>query len=463
MTAPYFLDNPSPERFEAVIQSISDGVMTVDSDWRITCFNDAAERISGVPREKAIGRRCYEVLKSNICRDTCAIQYSIETGRPVVNLAIYLENSHGIQIPVSISTAVFKDKDGNLKGGVETFRDLREVEEFRKEIKKAYSFGDIISKSNKIKKILDILPTIAESDSAVLITGESGTGKEIFARAIHGLSQRNKEPFVAVNCGGFPETLIESELFGHEAGAFTGATRARKGRFARAEGGTLFLDEIGDLPLPLQVKLLRVLQEKTYEPLGGTRSLKADVRIITATNRDLQEMVAAGTFRQDLFYRINVIKLEIPPLRERLEDVPLLVEHFISRFSALHNKDLAAVSHEALDVLMGYDYPGNVRELENILEHGCVLSPGGLIHVKHLPDSLRPALDSFVRADTFEEMERQFIIFMLKKNKWNRLAAAREMGIHKTTLFRKIRKLGIRLPEQDGRHKREDRVAFMRP
>ncbi len=455
MKTPYFPSIPSSERFEAVIQSISDGVMTVDSEWRITCFNNAAERISGVSREKALGRRCFEVLKSNICRDTCAIQYTIETGRPVINLAIYLENSHGTRVPVSISTALFKDKDGNIRGGVETFRDLREVEEFRKEIKKAYSFGDIISKSNKVKKILDILPTIAESDSTVLITGESGTGKEIFARAIHASSGRNKMPFVAVNCGGFPETLIESELFGHEAGAFTGAIRARQGRFARAEGGTLFLDEIGDLPLPLQTKLLRVLQNRNYEPLGGTRSLSANVRIITATNRDLEKMVADGTFRQDLFFRINVIKLEIPPLRERLEDVPLLVDHFISRFSALHRKHIEAISHEALDVLMRYDYPGNIRELENIIEHGYVLSPGGLIHVKHLPDSLRPTLNSFVRADTFEEMERQFIIFMLKKNKWNRLAAAREMGIHKTTLFRKIKKLGIRLPDKDGRHKPE--------
>jgi PAS domain S-box-containing protein len=457
MTKPHFPIEASPDRFEAVIQSISDGVMTVDSDWRITCFNKAAERISGVPREKAIGRRCYEVLKSNICRGTCAIQYTIETGRPVTNLAIYLENSHGTQIPISISTAVFRDKDGNFRGGVETFRDLRDVEEFRKLIKKTYSFGDIISKSNKINKILDILPTIAESDSTVLITGESGTGKEIFARAIHGLSQRNEKPFVAVNCGGFPETLIESELFGHEAGAFTGATKAREGRFARAEGGTLFLDEIGDLPLPLQVKLLRVLQEKAYEPLGGTRFLKADVRIITATNRDLDKMVGDGAFRQDLYYRINVIKLEIPPLRERLEDVPLLVDHFISRFSLLHNKEIAAVSREALNILMSYDYPGNIRELENILEHGSVLCPGGLIHVKHLPEALRPTLESFVRAETYPEMERQFIIFMLKKNKWNRLAAAREMGIHKTTLFRKIKKLDIRLPEQDGRHKPQKR------
>ncbi|MBW2093381.1 MAG: sigma 54-interacting transcriptional regulator [Deltaproteobacteria bacterium] len=459
MTTPYFLDEPSPERFEAVIQSISDGVMTVNAEWRITCFNKAAERISGISRKEAMGRHCYEVLKSNLCRDTCAMRYTIETGRPVVNLAVYLENSHGTQVPVSISTAVFKDKNGNLKGGVVTYRDLREVEEFRKEIKKAYSFGDIISKSNKVRKILDVLPTIAESESTVLITGESGTGKEIFARAIHGLSQRKKKPFVAVNCGGFPETLIESELFGHEIGAFTGATRAREGRFARAEGGTLFLDEIGDLPFPLQVKLLRVLQERTYEPLGGTHPLRANVRIITATNRNLQEMVAEGSFRQDLFYRINVIKLEIPPLRDRLEDVPLLVDHFISRFSALHNKDIGAISHDAMDILMSHDYPGNIRELENIIEHGCVLCPGGLIQVKHLPDALRPTLDSFVRADTFEEMERQFIIYMLKKNNWNRLAAAREMGIHKTTLFRKIKKLGIRLPEKDGRHKSGRKVA----
>ncbi|MBW2023372.1 MAG: sigma 54-interacting transcriptional regulator [Deltaproteobacteria bacterium] len=212
--------------------------------------------------------------------------------------------------------------------------------------------------------MLDVLPTIAASDSTVLITGESGTGKELIARAIHNHSQRAKKSFVAVNCGGFPDTLIESELFGYEAGAFTGASKPKPGRFALAQGGTLFLDEIGDLPPLLQVKLLRVLQEKTYEPLGGVKTLKADVRIVAATHHDLEEMVKEGRFREDLFYRINVIRIELPPLRERREDLPLLINNFINRFSTLQDKTVTGVSPEALILLMSYSYPGNVREKE---------------------------------------------------------------------------------------------------
>lgn len=441
---------PSSERFEAVVHSISEGVFTVDREWRITCFNRAAEEITGIPRSEALGRRCYDVFRSNICKDACAIQYTIETGRPVVNLAVYLTNRVGEQVPVSVSTALFRNKKGELIGGVESFRDLRYVEKLRKEIEKAHTFEDIISKNNKIKHILDILPTIAANESSVLIAGESGTGKELFARAIHNLSGRGKRPFVAINCGGFPETLIESELFGYEAGAFTGATKAKPGRFALAERGTLFLDEVGDLPPLLQVKLLRVLQEKTYEPLGAVRSLKADVRIVAATHRDLEAMVAKEAFRQDLYYRINVIKLEIPPLRERMEDVPLLVNHFIGRFSALHDKDISGVSPNALNILMSHDYPGNVRELENIIEHGCVLCPGNLIRVKHLPESLRPRMEKIETASSLAEVEKQFIISILKKNKWNRLAAANDLKIHKTTLFRKMKKFHISPPGQNA-------------
>lgn len=443
-----FLCEPWPERFEAIIHSISEGVFTVDREWRITCFNRAAEEIIGIPRSEALGCRCYEVFRSNICKDACAVQYTIETGRPIVNLTVYLTNRKGAQIPVSVSTALFKNKEGKLIGGVETFRDLRYVEELHKEIEKAYSFENIISKNNKIKHILEILPTIAVTESSVLITGESGTGKELFARAIHNLSGRGKRPFVAINCGGFPETLIESELFGYEAGAFTGATKAKPGRFALAEGSTLFLDEIGDLPHHLQVKLLRVLQEKTYEPLGGIKTLKADVRIVAATNRKLETMIAEGTFRQDLFYRINVIELEIPPLRERMEDLPLLVNHFIGHFSAIHDKNISGIANDALNALISHDYPGNVRELENIIEHGCVLCPGNLIRSKHLPEWLRPRIENTVTASNLAEVEKQFIISILKKNKWNRLATAKELKIHKTTLFRKMKKLHIDPPDQ---------------
>lgn len=455
ISARSFLSEASPERFEAVIRSISDGVFTVDKDWRITCFNRAAEEITGVPRSKAMGGKCYDVFRSNICRDACAMQYTIETGNPIVNLAVSITDSKGNQIPVSVATALFRDARGELIGGVETFRDLRQVEELRKKVKENYSFEDIISKNRKIRKILDILPTVAVSESTVLITGETGTGKELFARALHNLSGRASRPFVAVNCGGFPETLIESELFGYEAGAFTGAAKAKPGRFKLAEGGSLLLDEIGDLPLPLQVKLLRVLQEKAYEPLGAVETVKTDVRIIAATNRDLETMVADGTFRQDLYYRVNVINIDIPPLRERMEDVPLLVDHFIRHFSMVHDKDVSSISPRALDILMGHDYPGNIRELDNIIEHGCVLCQGGIIRLKNLPRWIRPSeKDSHVHLGTdlsFEEVERRFIVSVLEKNGWNRQAAANELKIHKTTLFRKIKKLGIQLPDHDGR------------
>lgn len=451
-----FLNEASPERFEAVIHSISDGVFTVDQDWRITCFNRAAEEITGVPRSEAMGRKCYEVFKSNICRGACAIKYTIETGRPVINLMVYITDRNGTQLPVSISTALFRNRKGELIGAVETFRDLRQVEELRKKIEESYSFEDIISKNKKIKVILGILPTIAVSESSVLITGETGTGKELFAHALHNLSGRAGKQFIAVNCGGFPETLIESELFGYEAGAFTGATKSKPGRFRLAEGGTLFLDEIGDLPPLLQVKLLRVFQEKTYEPLGGIQTLKADVRIVAATNRNLEAMVSEGTFRQDLYYRINVIKLKIPPLRDRMEDIPLLIDHFIGHFSTLHNKDISGISPHALSILMSYDYPGNVRELDNIIEHGCVLCSGSLIRSEHLPDWISPQTENLGTALSLGEMEKQFIISILRKNNWNRLAASKELKIHKTTLFRKIKRLGIELPDQDGRSARND-------
>jgi len=446
-----FIGEASPERFEAVIHSISDGVFTVDKTWRITCFNRAAEEITGVPRSEAMGRKCYEVFKSNICKDACAIQYTIETGRPVVNLTVYITDKNQTQVPVSVSTALFRDNRGELIGGVETFRDLRQVEELRKKIEGNYSFEDIISKNKKIREILDILPTVAVNDSSVLITGETGTGKELFARAVHHLSHRAAKAFVAVNCGGFPETLIESELFGYEAGAFTGAVKAKPGRFKLAEGGTLFLDEIGELPPMLQVKLLRVLQEKVYEPLGGIRSQQADVRIIAATNRNLEAMVADGTFRQDLYYRVNVIKIQIPPLRDRMEDVPLLVDHFMRRFSALHDKEVSAISPDALKILMSHDYPGNIRELDNIIEHGCVLCPAGFINKEHLPDWLQKPTESQEPDTGLEDAEKAFIVAALKRNKWNRLATARDLNIHKTTLFRKIKKLNIQLPTQDGR------------
>jgi len=428
-----------------ILDSIADGVFTVDAEWRITSFNRAAEAITGVPRDEAIGRPCCEVFRASICESDCALRHTMDTGRPVLNKAVYIVNAEGRRVPISISTALLKDEKGKVIGGVETFRDLTVVEELRKELAGHHTFADIISKNHRIQRIFRILPEIAESDSTVLIEGPSGSGKELFARAIHNLSPRAGKPLVAINCGALPDTLLESELFGYMAGAFTDAKRDKPGRVAAAEGGTLFLDEIGDVSPALQMRLLRFLEQREYEPLGATMPVKADVRIVAATNKGLADVVASGEFRQDLFYRINVVRIELPPLSERREDVPLLVDHFIARFNRIRGKDIVGVTPDVLAIVMKHDFPGNVRELENIIEHAFVLCPGGLIEAQHLPDHLAagargPALPP---GATLDEVEARLIYEALERNGWNRTAAAGQLGIHKTTLWRKMKKLGI--------------------
>jgi len=440
---------------DIILDSIADGVFTVDKDWRITSFNRAAEAITGVTRQEAIGKPCCDVFRASVCESECALRRTLETGKETVNKAVYIVNADGNRIPISISTAILRDRRGRVIGGVETFRDLSLVEELRKELTGQYTFADILGKSREMRRLFEMLPQVAASDSTVLIEGESGTGKELFARAIHDLSARRKKPFVAVSCAALPDALLESELFGYKAGAFTDARKDKPGRFALAEGGTAFLDEIGDISAAMQVRLLRVLQERAFEPLGGTESVKANVRVVAATNRELAKLVEDGKFRSDLYYRINVVRLTLPPLRERRDDIPLLAEHFIGKFNRLKGKDVAGLSAEALAILVGHDYPGNVRELENVIEHAFVLCGAGMIEPKHLPEHLRPAVPTAGAtvgvAETLADMERRLILDALQRNAWNRLAAAKELGIHKSTLFRKIQALGITLPATDGR------------
>ena len=439
---------------DIILDSIADGVFTIDLDWRITSFNAAAEKITGMSREEAVGKFCAEVFRATVCEDSCVLRRTMESGEPVINEEISIVRSDGEAIPISISTALLRDSDGDVIGGVETFRDLSVIEELRKELTASHTFHDIISKNHLMFDLFDIMPDLAESESTVLIVGDSGTGKELFARAVHDLSMRSDGPIVTVNCGALPDTLLEAELFGYRAGAFTDARKDKPGRFAVAEGGTIFLDEIGDLSPATQVKLLRVLQERVYEPLGANESVKADVRVITATNRDLEEMVEEGTFRRDLYYRINVVRLRIPPLRERREDIPLLVDHFIGRFNRLRGRNIAGVTADVMSTLMGHDFPGNVRELENIIEHAFVLCRSGMIGMHHLPDNFRPPEGRArpVETASLPELEGRFIIEALKRNGWNRERTARELGMHKTTLWRKIKRLGLKLPAKDGRN-----------
>ncbi|HOS76843.1 MAG TPA: sigma 54-interacting transcriptional regulator [Syntrophales bacterium] len=444
---------------EVILESISDGVFTVDTQWLVTSFNRAAEEITGVKRSDAIGRRCSEVFRSSLCGADCALAQTFATRKPIIGISAYIVDSERNRIPISISTALLHDAEGRVTGGAETFRDLSEVETLRQELTGKFRVGDLISHSPLMQRVFEALPAIAASPSTVLLLGETGTGKELVARTIHHLSPRRDGPFVAVNCGALPDTLLESELFGYKAGAFTGAKKDKPGRFTLAGGGTIFLDEIGEVSPALQVKLLRVLQERTYEPLGSTRSEQADVRVVTATNRDLAERMQEGAFREDLYYRLNVVRIELPPLRRRKEDIPLLVDQFVTRFNRLRKTDVKGITAEALSLLMAHDWPGNIREVENAIEHAFILCHEGYIDIRHLPEELRArgsgaGFVSDIRS-AHEILEGQAIQTALERTAFNRVAAARMLGIHKTTLYRQMKKLGIAPPKRDSRKRRE--------
>lgn len=451
----------TPEATKIILDSISDGVFTVDHQWRITSFNRAAEQITGIGRDAAVGKHCWEIFRSNMCETDCALRRTMKQGKAFVDSATYIVNHAKRKIPVVVSTSLLKDADGTVLGGVETFRDISQVEELRKELEGRYQVGDIVSRSPLMQRIFKILPQVAASDSTVLIQGETGTGKEILSRAIHELSHRKENPFVAINCGALPENLLESELFGYKAGAFTGAVKDKPGHFALAEGGTILLDEIGDLSPAFQVRLLRVLQDRTFQPLGATKTIRTDVRVIAATNKELADLVKEGIFRQDLFYRINVVGIELPPLRQRKEDIPMLVEHFINKMNGLRSKSITGISKEALSLLMFHNYPGNIRELENMIEHAFVLCSEGEISLQCLPDGLKgeshiPAINlqpaqQLAMDEVLKTTESQMIMAALKRNHYNRTAAASELKMHKSTLYRKIKRIGIELPEKDGR------------
>jgi PAS domain S-box-containing protein len=433
---------------DIILDSIADGVFTVDEDMVITYFNHAAEKITGISKEIAVGQHCYEVLKSNICEKTCPLRCSFTTDEEIIDKHKNILRSDGSLIPVSISTSALRNEEGKVVGGVETFRDLSTLEELKKEINKSYTFEDIVSKNHLILKIFDTLPIISQSDSTVLIQGESGSGKELFARAIHSLSNRKKGPFVAVNCGALPDTLIESELFGYIKGAFTDAKKDKPGRFALAKGGSIFLDEVESLPLSTQVKLLRVLQEKEFEPLGSTELVKADVRVIAATKDNLVQLIKNEKFRDDLYYRLNVVKIELPPLAKRRDDIPILIKHFIDKFNKRMGKSIEDVSKNVMNILMKYDYPGNVRELENIIEHASVMCQDTKIRTAHLPLELSPRaeivlLEEEVSRPPIQVFEKQLIQETLEKHNGNKILTAKELDLHRSTLWRKMKKFGL--------------------
>lgn len=443
----------SAELLLKMFNSVPEGVFAVDAGFRVTAINNSALATLNILRLRAVGRHCRDVLRVDMGGENCALRQTMESGQ-TVSVNTHFRDSLGQRVPVTLSTAPLHDDDGRIIGGVATFIDLSKVQQYLTVESTAGPFRDILTGDPSMKQLFEILPTISRSDSSILILGETGTGKNLMAKVIHRLSARADGPFITVNCAALPETLLESELFGYKAGAFTGAHRDKPGRFAAAQGGTLFLDEIGDIPLDMQVKLLRVLQEKVYERLGEQVPIPCDIRFITATHHDLSAMVAAGTFRRDLYYRINVLNLEIPPLRDRKGDIPQLASKFTERLSLTRGKHVTGVSSAVLELLMRHNYPGNVRELENILEHAWVMCNERVIDIEHLPRRLQvmaPGLGG-QGASGLPQVEGAFILQTLERHGWHRERAAAELGMHRTTLQRKIQKLGLVLPQKDGRN-----------
>jgi PAS domain S-box-containing protein len=435
-------------RLDAIFNSNIEGTFTIDNDWNITSFNTSAQKITGYKKSEALGKKCWDIFNSPICRNGCHMEETIKFGKRMIGNELEILNKDGRKIPIRVNSAILLDNKNKNIGAVETFLDISEIKNLSAHLNDVFKYENIVGRNKEIKQIISVLESVSQTDTSVLITGESGPGKELAARAIHLNSSRRTNPFMAVNCSAFAESLIESELFGHEKGAFTGAVKTKIGKFEMAQGGTLFLDEIGDLSLTLQTKLLRVLEMREFERVGGNKSIQLNARIIAATNKDLNHEISIGKFREDLYYRINVINVHLPPLRERMDDFPLLVRHFIDKFNKKFGKNVKQFTSDAYDLLLEYNWQGNIRELENVIEHCFVLCNCDIIQVECLPKRLR---DSSNRISTknnsvlnsFDDAERELIISALKKNNWNRSATSKELGINPSTLWRKMKKLKI--------------------
>jgi PAS domain S-box-containing protein len=426
---------------EEILNSIAEGLITVDKNFKINFFNHAAEAITGYSKDEVLGQYCKYVFKCELCQTKCPIGLVLESGD---NLYDYLSN---IQVKtggrkfIKLNAAILKSSQEEPIGGVISFRDLSVIEKIIKESHNSVSFGGIIGRSRSMREIFELINEISGSDATVLIQGESGTGKEIIANAIQSTSLRKDKAFLKVNCSVFPQNLLASELFGHVKGAFTDASKDRPGRFELADGGTIFLDEVAEMPLQTQIQLLRVLQEGTFERVGESVTRNVNVRVLAATNVKIENALKEGKLREDLFYRLNVIPIVIPPLRERVEDIPLLVKFFIEEFSKLYKKRIPDISNEALNQILQYNWPGNVRELENVIEYSVIRTKSEeMISSNILPGVItNHNPDKAVINEPFQEESTSELIALLEKHKWNKTKAAEELGIGRTTLWRKLK------------------------
>jgi PAS domain S-box-containing protein len=436
-------------RLDAIFNSNIEGTFTIDNEWTVTAFNTSAEKITGYRKTEAIGKKCWDIFNSSLCRNGCHMEQTMQKGKNMIGNELEILNKNGTKIPIRVNSGILLNNRSEKVGAVETFIDISEIKNLSAHLDEKFKYENIVGKNKEIKQIISVLESVAQTDSSVLITGESGTGKELAARAIHLNSSRRTGPFTAINCSAFAETLIESELFGHEKGAFTGAIKTKVGRFELAQGGTLFLDEIGDLSVAVQTKFLRVLETREFERVGGNKPIKMNTRIIAATNKNLSEEISAKRFREDLFYRINVMNINLPPLRERKDDLPLLANHLIEQFNIKFKKNIRQFSFSAYDLLEEYDWPGNIRELENVIEHCFVLCRGDIIQENDLPKFLRNQISHSTKQvkpimqNHFLAAEHEIIINTLKKNDGNKTKTARELKMDPSTLWRKMKKLGI--------------------
>ena len=430
---------------DTVIDLLSEAVFVYNQDMEIVHFNRAAEQITGHKKEEVLGRKCVVIFDKSLCLNNCQLCMTVKTGanREVRFQSPFLRKDGERRTGVFRAGLLERVADGRARVLV-SLTDVTELTRLQHELKSSHTFRHLIGKSPVMQDLFAAIRNVAEYDSTVCLFGESGTGKELVARAIHYESPRAGGPLVKVNCSAFSDSLLESELFGHVKGAFTGALKDRPGRFEEAHGGTLFLDEIGDLNERVQVKLLRVLQEKEVERVGENLTRRVDLRIIAATHKDLPREVAAGRFRQDLFYRLNVIPLHLPPLRERREDVPLLAEHFLKQWNRKHKKKVDGISAAALGALMDYAWPGNVRELENTIEYACVKTAHRRLQVEDLPRSLRwPSGPAPRTRRPRRRLTRKQIVEALRACGHNQTQAAEHLGIHRITLWRKMRALNL--------------------
>jgi PAS domain S-box-containing protein len=435
-------------RLQAIFGSVKDIIMTIDTNKVIVEANKAMENICGLPLQKVIGKTFPEITTQ--CSKGCmeVIEKALGGMATIEEYPIKCKHRHRPQQRVVLTSSQLMSRDDNFMGLVLVIRDITRLSNLEKELGERHRFHNIIGKSGKMQAIYDLLDDLADLETTVLITGESGTGKSMVAKALHYSGSRASKPMITVNCSALPENLLESELFGHVRGAFTGAVKDAQGRFQAAQGGTILLDEIGDISPRIQLKLLKVLQEKEFERVGEAVSIKMDTRVIACTNKNLKEKVKLGEFREDLYYRLKVLELTLPPLRERLEDIPLLVEHFCEGFNKSFRKNICGLSDEVMHVFMNYRWPGNLRELAHSIEHAFVLCHGRIISLDHIPAEVREnaVMDKNAR-DKLPRDRSEDILFALRKTDWNKAKAARLLGVDRSTLYRQIRKYQLSVPE----------------